>query len=97
MAEIYVECYPGAPEEYSKYVNNKEALPKAAFQYGVKMADDRKTKRTGMGKRGGKTKWSDSERDTFYVPEALKSSILVYVEFESRYHSIQQSFNLFNL
>ena len=26
-------------------MNQKEALPKAAFQYGVKMADGRKTRR----------------------------------------------------
>ena len=32
-------------EEYSNYMNQKEALPKAAFQYGVKMADGRKTRR----------------------------------------------------
>jgi len=34
-------------EEYSDFMANKEALPKAAFQYGVKMADGRKTRRTG--------------------------------------------------
>lgn len=34
-------------EEYSDYMSSKEALPKAAFQYGVKMADGRKTRRTG--------------------------------------------------
>lgn len=34
-------------EEYSEYMANKEAMPKAAFQYGVKMADGRKTRRTG--------------------------------------------------
>ena len=32
-------------EEYSSYMSNKEALPKAAFQYGVKMNDGRKTRR----------------------------------------------------
>jgi len=32
-------------EEYGNYMNQKEALPKAAFQYGVKMADGRKTRR----------------------------------------------------
>lgn len=26
-------------EEYSEYMSRKEALPKAAFQYGVKMAE----------------------------------------------------------
>jgi len=35
-------------EEYSDYMNKKEALPKAAFQYGVKMADGRKTRRIGV-------------------------------------------------
>ncbi|CAK9294856.1 unnamed protein product [Gordionus sp. m RMFG-2023] len=35
------------PEEYSSYMSTKEALPKAAFQYGVKMNDGRKTRRTG--------------------------------------------------
>ncbi|CAH8627766.1 unnamed protein product [Dicrocoelium dendriticum] len=34
-------------EEYSDYMSNKEALPKAAFQYGVKMADGRRTRRLG--------------------------------------------------
>ncbi|XP_052792555.1 protein Red-like [Mya arenaria] len=34
-------------EEYSEYMSNKEALPKAAFQYGVKMSDGRKTRRAG--------------------------------------------------
>ena len=27
------------PEEYADYMSRKEALPKAAFQYGVKMAE----------------------------------------------------------
>lgn len=40
-------------EEYSDYMNQKEALPKAAFQYGVKMADGRKTRRT-VGKKDEK-------------------------------------------
>ncbi|MGH0131412.1 UNVERIFIED_CONTAM: hypothetical protein FKN15_046465, partial [Acipenser sinensis] len=30
-------------EEYSDYMNNKEALPKAAFQYCIKMSEGRKT------------------------------------------------------
>ncbi|XP_005097333.1 protein Red isoform X2 [Aplysia californica] len=34
-------------EEYSDYMSNREALPKAAFQYGVKMSDGRRTRRTG--------------------------------------------------
>ncbi|KAG1651186.1 Protein Red [Nymphon striatum] len=41
-------------EEYSDYMSNKEALPKAAFQYGVKMADGRKTRRAGTGKKDEK-------------------------------------------
>uniref|UniRef100_A0A182NNA6 RED-like N-terminal domain-containing protein n=1 Tax=Anopheles dirus TaxID=7168 RepID=A0A182NNA6_9DIPT len=32
-------------EEYSEYMSSKEALPKAAFQYGVKMQDGRKTRK----------------------------------------------------
>jgi len=32
-------------EEYSDYMHTKEAMPKAAFQFGVKMADGRKTRR----------------------------------------------------
>lgn len=32
-------------EEYSEYMGQKEALPKAAFQFGVKMNDGRKTRR----------------------------------------------------
>lgn len=32
-------------EEYSNYMSSKEALPKAAFQYGVKMQDGRKTRK----------------------------------------------------
>ena len=31
------------PEDYTDYMSTKEALPKAAFQYGVKMAEGRKT------------------------------------------------------
>ena len=37
-------------EEYGDYMSNKEALPKAAFQYGVKMADGRKTRRVAQKK-----------------------------------------------
>ncbi|XP_014675503.1 PREDICTED: protein Red-like [Priapulus caudatus] len=32
-------------EEYSTYMSNKEAMPKAAFQFGVKMSEGRKTRR----------------------------------------------------
>ncbi|CAF1001705.1 unnamed protein product [Didymodactylos carnosus] len=34
-------------EEYSDYMSQKEAMPKAAFQYGVKMSDGRKTRKSG--------------------------------------------------
>ena len=33
-------------EEYNSYMSNKEATPKAAFQYGIKMSGGRKTRRT---------------------------------------------------
>ncbi|GFS88994.1 hypothetical protein NPIL_473291 [Nephila pilipes] len=56
------------PDEYSEYVSNKEILPKAAFKYGVKMADGRKTKRTGTGERDRKPKWSSIQRKTFCDP-----------------------------
>uniref|UniRef100_A0A914VZK1 Protein Red n=2 Tax=Plectus sambesii TaxID=2011161 RepID=A0A914VZK1_9BILA len=36
-------------EEYEDYQNQREALPKAAYQYGVKMNDGRKTRKTGPG------------------------------------------------
>lgn len=31
-------------EEYADYMSQKEAMPKAAFQYGVKMTEGRKTR-----------------------------------------------------
>ncbi|XP_055914261.1 protein Red [Eupeodes corollae] len=37
-------------EEYSDYMSTKEALPKAAFQYGVKMQDGRKTRKNKTDK-----------------------------------------------
>ncbi|XP_054162018.1 protein Red-like [Oppia nitens] len=42
-------------EEYGDYMSNKEALPKAAFQYGLKMADGRKTRRV-TGKKEERVK-----------------------------------------
>lgn len=33
------------PEEYSQYMSTKEALPKAAFQYGLKTAEGRRTRK----------------------------------------------------
>jgi IK cytokine len=35
-------------EDYGHYQSSREALPKAAFQYGVKMNDGRKTRRQGV-------------------------------------------------
>merc|ERR1712029_485520 len=45
-------------EEYSDYMSKKEALPKAAFQYGVKMNEGRKTRGKAMtgGPRNEKAK-----------------------------------------
>merc|ERR1712108_106907 len=40
-------------EEYSDYMSKKEALPKAAFQYGVKMTEGRKTRGKGPGGPSG--------------------------------------------
>lgn len=34
-------------EEYNAYMERREALPKAAFQFGIKMNEGRKTRRTG--------------------------------------------------
>lgn len=39
-------------EEYGDYMSNREALPKAAYQYGVKKPEGRKTRRIG-GSGGG--------------------------------------------
>lgn len=44
-------------EEYSDYMGRREALPKAAFQYGLKMNDGRKTRSKGtVGKKDDKAK-----------------------------------------
>uniref|UniRef100_A0A0X3PLG3 Protein Red n=1 Tax=Schistocephalus solidus TaxID=70667 RepID=A0A0X3PLG3_SCHSO len=40
-------------EEYGEYMSNKEAMPKAAFQYGVKKPEGRRTRRLGGGGGGG--------------------------------------------
>jgi len=37
-------------DQWNSYNENKEALPRAAFQFGVKMADGRKTRRTKQSK-----------------------------------------------
>ncbi|XP_031554972.1 protein Red-like [Actinia tenebrosa] len=34
-------------EDYNEYMETREALPKAAFQFGIKMSEGRKTRRTG--------------------------------------------------
>jgi IK cytokine len=41
-------------EEYSEYMSNKEALPKAAFQFGVKMNDGRKTRKNTKSEKNEK-------------------------------------------
>ncbi|GAU98681.1 hypothetical protein RvY_09795 [Ramazzottius varieornatus] len=42
-------------EDFSNYMSQREALPKAAFQYGVKMTDGRK-KKGGSSAKGDKSK-----------------------------------------
>lgn len=46
-------------EEYGDYMSNKEAMPKAAYQFGLKMADGRKTR----GKPAKKDNKAKEERD----------------------------------
>ena len=43
-------------EEYADYMGNKEAMPKAAFQYGMKMNDGRKTRGKVGTKKNEKAK-----------------------------------------
>lgn len=43
-------------EEYADYMSTKEALPKAAFQYGVKMSEGRKTRGKAVGQKNDKAK-----------------------------------------
>ena len=43
-------------EEYADYMGNKEAMPKAAFQYGMKMSDGRKTRGKVGTKKNEKAK-----------------------------------------
>ncbi len=43
-------------EAYGDYMSNKEALPKAAFQYGLKMTDGRKTRRLPGDNKNDKAK-----------------------------------------
>merc|ERR1719517_11620 len=46
-------------EEYADYMGTKEAMPKAAFQYGMKMSDGRKTK----GKIGAKNEKAKLDKE----------------------------------
>jgi len=46
-------------EEYADYMGSKEAMPKAAFQYGMKMSDGRKTK----GKIGAKNEKAKLDKE----------------------------------
>ena len=57
-------------EEYSDYMNQREAMPKAAFQYGVKMADGRKTRRIGPNK--DKDKNIELNREWQQIQQILK-------------------------
>lgn len=43
-------------EEYTSYMSNREAMPKAAFQFGVKMGDGRKTRNKPGDAKDQKTK-----------------------------------------
>ena len=43
-------------EEYNDYMSNREAMPKAAFQYGLKMTDGRKTRRLPGDNKNDKAK-----------------------------------------
>ena len=56
-------------EEYSDYMGQKEAMPKAAFQYGVKMNDGRKTRR-GVGPKDEKQKL---EREWQQISKIIES------------------------
>lgn len=49
-------------EEYGDYMNKKEALPKAAYQYGIKMADGRKTRNKTVVKTD-KTEKAELDRE----------------------------------
>ena len=49
-------------EEYGEYMNKKEALPKAAYQYGIKMADGRKTRNKSLVKND-KTEKAELDRE----------------------------------
>lgn len=49
-------------EEYGDYMNKKEALPKAAYQYGIKMADGRKTRNKSLVKTD-KTEKAELDRE----------------------------------
>lgn len=50
-------------DEYSDYMNRKEALPRAAFQYGVKMADGRKTQGRRLTRNSEKSEKSELDRE----------------------------------
>ena len=47
---------------FQKYMNKKEALPKAAYQYGIKMADGRKTRNKAVVK-SDKTEKAELDRE----------------------------------
>ncbi|XP_076031413.1 IC cytokine homolog beag [Oratosquilla oratoria] len=72
-------------EEYSDYMNQREAMPKAAFQYGVKMADGRKTRRIGKEK----DKNAELNREWQQIQQILKrrkeSEAAVVMDKRARY------------
>lgn len=50
-------------EEWAKYNETREALPRAAFQFGVKMSDGRKSKRQKEREREKQDKKSEKRRE----------------------------------
>ena len=60
-------------EEYADYMSQKEALPKAAFQYGVKMAEGRKT-RGRVGVKNEKAKLDKEWNKISSLMDKRKSS-----------------------
>ncbi|XP_062503070.1 protein Red-like [Corticium candelabrum] len=59
-------------EEYREYMDQKEAMPKAAFQYGIKMDSGRKTRRYPKGDE--KTKLDREWQKISKILEKRKSS-----------------------
>jgi len=60
-------------EEYADYMGSKEAMPKAAFQYGVKMNEGRKT-RGKMGAKSEKAKFDKEWNKISAIIDKRKTS-----------------------